>query len=207
MQKPKIPKACRKTARYAALKNLKRISFYIVYILIWILGYAFYLQYPINKPFVWWVELIFASLVLLSGWLIFKMTAFVCERSFLGRIELMKVSRNYGRGITREGKFKVDFHTYRVLTVRDKKGRKRKLKFQLFDDGYDLYYREGGEIAYFRGTTYPLSLDSDDGSGDICVICGVRSYPELRDGKRGEKPEKCSVCGRELVREYELTGR
>ncbi len=200
MKYPQIPKECKSTRRYAFLTNFKRIFFYLLYIAMWVAGYEFYLLYPINKPFVWWVLLIFAALVLVSGWIIFKMWAFITEKSFLGRIESMSVSRTYGRGVTREGRAKIDFHTYRVLTVRDDKGKKRKLKFQLFDDGYDLYYREGGRIAYFRGTTYPVSFDKDQKSGEICVVCGVRSYPEIRDGVRGGIPTRCASCGRSLVR-------
>ncbi len=200
----KIQSRSRGLSRYAFMTNFKRIAFYILYIALWIAGYEFYLMYPINKPFAWWLILIFAALVLISGWFIFKMTDFVRERSLTGRIKSMSISRTYGRGVTREGRFKIDFHTYRILNVTDEKGRLRKLKFQLFDDGYDLYYREGGEIAYFRGTKYPVCFDADEKSGDICVACGVRNYPEIRDGRRSERPTHCASCGKSLIIVAEL---
>ncbi len=199
MRKCKIPKSSRGLSLYAFMTNFKRIALYLLYIAVWAVGYRFYLLYPINKPLVWWVLLIFALLVLGSGWFLFKMTDFVRERSFFGKIVSMSISRNYCRGQTREGGKRYDFYTFRVLHITDTKGKKRKLKFQLFDDGYDLYYREGAEIACFRGTKYPVSLDAEESSGRICVVCGVRNYAEIRDGRKGEMPTHCSSCTRALI--------
>ncbi len=196
----KIPKTNRDVRSRAFFKNFKRIAFYIAYIALWALGYKFYLSYPINKPFEWWVMLIFCVAVAVSGWLIFDMTKFIGERSFEGEIELMKVSRNYGRGVTRDGRFKIDYHTYRILVIRDGKGRKRQLRFQLFDDGYDLYYREGDRVAYFRGTMYPLCYQAEERGEHICVLCGVRVNEPRHHGEREANTDYCEACGCSLIK-------
>ncbi len=199
MNKCRIPKEDRLIKRYAFMTNFWRIFFYIAYIALWAIGYDFYLMYPINKPFVWWVLLIFAVLVAVSGWFIFDMTAFAKEKNIYGVTESMKISRNYGRGVTREGRFRIDYHTYRILTVRDSRGKRHRIRFQLFDDGYDLYYREGGRTAYFRGTKYPICLEGEKEGEHICVFCGVRTHAEIRNGEYGERPCRCAACGKPLM--------
>lgn len=194
-----IPRESRDVKRAAFLRNFKRIAFFLAYIAIWALGYKFYLLYPINKPFEWWVMLVFCFAVTVSGWIIFDMTKFCRERSFVGVIKEMKVTRNYGRGLSRDGKFKIDYHTYRVLVIVDSKGRKRRLSVQLFDEGYDLYYREGDTVAYFRGTTYPLSIEAEERGEHICVMCGVRAIETKRHGERKVNTDCCERCGKSLI--------
>ena len=194
-----IPRESRDVKRAAFLRNFKRIAFFLAYIAIWALGYKFYLLYPINKPFEWWVMLVFCFAVTVSGWIIFDMTKFCRERSFVGVIKEMKVTRNYGRGLSRDGKFKIDYHTYRVLVIVDSKGRKRRLSVQLFDEGYDLYYREGDTVAYFRGTTYPLSIEAEERGEHICVMCGVRVIETKRHGERKVNTDCCERCGKSLI--------
>lgn len=205
MSRIRIPKSNRDVRARAFFKNFCRIAFFLGYIALWVIGYEFYLLYPINKPFEWWVMLIFCVAVAVSGWLIFDMTKFIRERSFVGVIKEMKVTRNYGRGVTRAGKFKIDYHTYRVLILTDSKGRRRRVRFQLFDDGYDLYYREGDKVAYFRGTTYPLCYEAEERGEHICVLCGVRVIETHRHGERKVNTEYCEACGKSLVRIDGLT--
>ena len=202
-----IPRESRDVKRAAFLKNFKRIALYLAYIAIWALGYKFYLSYPINKPFVWWVMVIFCVAVALSGWIFFDVTKFVRERNLEGRIEAMKVTRSYGRGVTRQGRFRIDYHTYRVLIVRDQKGRKRKLRFQLFDDGYDLYYREGDRVAYFRGTTYPRCYEAEERGEHICVICGVRVNEPKHHGEREVNLDYCEACRKSLIKINEIRSK
>ena len=196
----KIPNECRDVRRAAFARNFKRITLFLLYVALWALGYLFYRSNPQNKPFAWWAMLIFCSAIVVSGFFIFNIGKFFNERSLVGIIKSMSVSRTYGRGVTRGGRFKIDYHTYRVLKITDSNGKKRKLKFQLFDDGYDLYYREGDTVAYFRGTTYPLSLEAEERGEHICVMCGVRVMETKKHGERPTDTEYCEACGMKLVK-------
>ena len=196
----RIPKENRDVRRAAFMRNFKRITFFLLYAALWALGYLFYLSNPNNKPFEWWAMLVFCVLVAASGFFIFNIGKFLTEKSFVGIIKSMSVSRTYGRGVTRDGRFKIDYHTYRVLKITDSKGKKRKLKFQLFDDGYDLYYREGDTVTYFRGTTYPLSLEAEERGEHICLLCGVRAIETKKHGERQTNTEYCEACGKGLVK-------
>lgn len=196
----RIPKENRDVRRAAFMRNFKRITLFLLYAALWALGYLFYLSNPLHKPFEWWAMLIFCVIVVLSGSFIFNIGKFLTEKSFVGIIKSMSVSRTYGRGVTRDGRFKIDYHTYRVLKITDSKGKKRKLKFQLFDDGYDLYYREGDTVTYFRGTTYPLSLEAEERGEHICLLCGVRAIETKKHGERQTNTEYCEACGRGLVK-------
>ena len=196
----KIPKECQDVRRTAFMRNFKRIALFLLYVALWTLGYLFYLSNPNNKPFSWWAMLIFCALIAVSGFFIFNMGKFLTEKSFVGIIKSMSVSRTYGRGVTRDGRFKIDYHTYRVLKIIDSNGKKRKLKFQLFDDGYDLYYREGDTVVYFRGTIYPLSLEAEERGEHICVNCGVRVLETKKHGERPTNTDFCEVCGKSLVK-------
>ena len=196
----KIPNECHNVRRAAFMRNFKRITLFLLYVALWALGYLFYLSNPQNKPFAWWAMLIFCAVIAVSGFFMFNIGKFLTEKSFVGIIKSMSVSRTYGRGVTRDGRFKIDYHTYRVLKITDSKGKKRKLKFQLFDDGYDLYYREGDTVAYFRGTTYPLSLESEERGEHICLLCGVRAIETKIHGERPTNTEYCESCGMGLVK-------
>ena len=206
MRKPRIPKRNRDVRARAFLRNFSRIALYLCYLALWGLGYAFYLSYPINKPFAWWVMILFCAAVAVSGWILFDMTKFIREHSFTGKIESMKVSRSYGRGVTRQGRFKIDYHTNRVLYARDSKGKRRKIRFQLFDDGYDLYYREGDRVIYFRGTRYPLSVEAEERGEHICVLCGVRVNEPKKHGEREVDTDRCESCRRSLIKVSDLKG-
>ncbi len=205
MKKCRIPKENADLRKYAFFTNFKRIVFFMGYCALWVLAYKFYLDYSyINKPLVWWALLIFGVLVGASGWFICSMTAFVRERSFSGKIEKMKVYREYSKGnpgvrAVPGSRSKMDIQLYRGLIIRDERGKKRKLRFKMRDSGFDGYYTEGGHIAYFRGTQYPLCFEGDEGGACMCVICGSRNYAEWRDGKQGNKPTHCSLCGYSII--------
>ena len=204
MRRVRIPKSNRDIRACAFFTNFRRIALYVAYIAMWVLGYKFYLMSPTNKPFVLWVMLIFCAVIAISGWILFDMTRFILEHSFTGKIESMRVSRTYGRGVTRQGRFKIDYHTYRVLVVKDAKGRRKKLRFQLFDDGYDLYYREGDRVTYFRGTRYPLCHEAEERGEHICVLCGVRVNEPKHHGERAVDTDYCSACGKTLIKIEDL---
>ncbi len=200
MKKCRIPKENADLRKYAFMRDLKRILFFAAYCALWALAYKFYLDYSyINKPLIWWVLLIFAGCVLLSGWIICGMTAFVRERSFSGKIEAMKVYREFSKRSVAARTSALEIQMYRGLIIRDESGRRRKLRFKMRDSGFDGYYTEGGHIAYFRGTQYPLCFEGDEAGACMCVVCGSRNYAEWRDGVKGERPTHCSLCGHSIV--------
>ena len=197
MRKCSIPQENRDLRRYAFFTNFKRIALFILWCAMWVLAYRFYLEYPINKPLVWWLLLIFAGGVLVGGWFLCSMTAFVRERSFFGKVEEMKLDREFQKGVVTARQS--DEEMFRVLIVRDERGKRRRLRFKMKESGFGLYYRDGAEIAYFRGTKFPLCLDTKDKDACMCVACGTRNYPEWRDGEKGDRPTHCALCGRTLV--------
>ncbi len=205
MKKCKIPKENRDLRRYAFFRNFKRLLSYIGWCAMWVVGYEFYLMYPINKPFVWWLLLIFAGLVAVSGWFACSMTACVRERNYFATVEEMTIYRTYPKGIFNVRNFKVEL--YRVLKSRDEKGRKRKVKCLMKESGFGTYYKEGARIAYFRGTKYPICFEGEQAGEHMCVVCGSRNYAEWRDGEWGDRPTNCSLCGHSLVDAEKLTGK
>ena len=207
MSRIKIPQRNRDVRRSAFFRNFRKIALYIAYIIMWAFAYMFYLKAPLHRKFEWWLMLIFCAVVLGSGWLIFNVKKFVSDRSIKGRIETMKMSRTYGRGVSREGRIKVDYQTLRILKIREANGKCRKLRFQLFDDGYDLYYREGDEVIYFRGTRYPLCAEAEKRGEHICVLCGVRVNEPRHFGEREANLDYCEACKKTLVRIDEILDR
>ena len=86
-------------------------------------------------------------------------------------------------------------------------GKRRKIRFQLFDDGYDLYYREGDRIVYFRGTRYPLCIEAEERGEHICVLCGVRVNEPKHHGEREVDTDRCEACRRSLIKVSELKSK
>ena len=193
MKTYKIPEKNLDLRRYAFLKNLKRVVSCLAYCAIFALSYMFYIHNGRNEalPTVYLAIFIFA--VLFSSFFIFKMNRFLFERSFDGKIESISFSRNYDRGMTRNAKRSLDFHTYIKLTVKDRRGSKRKIKVQLFEDGFDGYYREGENLVFFRGLNFPISLEAESRAEHICTVCGVRRYGKEKDS------ESCLSCGHSLI--------
>ena len=208
MQKNKIPCKNRDLHRYALWKNLKCWIGYAIYIAIMSAAFLFFLErrYEDAEPLHWCVYVIYPTLVLVSGWFIFNITRFICDRSFSGEIVSMAFVRKFGRGINRQAKFSLDDHTFVRISVRDAKGRRRRTTAPLFDDGYDGYYKEGMTLVKYRGLNYPICLESEADGAHLCAVCGVRTY--YKDGKikDGESQPKmidglliCRSCGHTLI--------
>lgn len=195
----KIPKRNKDLKIYAFLANFKRIVFYLLYIAFWTAGYLVYLKRPLSKPFGVLPMLIFVTAVLVSGFVIFKVNKFLFDTSIRGRIESFRITRNYDRGMNRQGKTSLDQHTYINLYVSSGRGRQRKIKLQLFDDGYDLYYREGDNIIAFRGLNYPLCVEAGERGERICTVCGVRKYKQVQDGRPINASDTCECCGHSFI--------
>lgn len=208
MHKYKIPKANADLRRYALWKNLKYLLGYIAYIALMASAFLFFLngRHENLEPLRWWVYPVFCVAVLISGWFIFCMNRFVGDRSFTGRIVSMTFKRDFDRGLNRQAGLSVDDHTYVKITVTDAKGRRRRTKVMLFDDGYDGYFREGRTLVKYRGLNYPLCLQSEEEGVHLCSVCGVRTY--YKEGKmiHGETQPKldgnkliCRACGHTLI--------
>ncbi len=195
----KIPRRNKDLKTYAFFANFKRIVLYLLYIAFWAVGYLVYLERPLSKPFGLWPMLIFMTAVLVSGFVIFKVNKFLFDTSIRGRIDSFKITRNYDRGMNRQGKTSLDQHTYINLYVSSGRVIKRKIKLQLFDDGYDLYYREGDSIIAFRGLNYPLCVEAEERGERICAVCGVRRYNRVQDGRLINPSDTCECCGHSFI--------
>jgi hypothetical protein len=208
MKNYQIPKKNDDLKRYAAWKNTKYMLFYLLYLAFFILAFGFYMsgRHETEGELPWWVYPVYVALVAVSGWVICCMNRFVCDQSFFGEIVSIGVKRDYDRGLSRTAGFSLEEHTYLSIVAVNGKGRKRRTRCRLFDDGYDCYYNVGDKIVKFRGLNYPLSLDSERKGAHLCAICGVRTYyqegkaihgeatPEIRDGSL-----ICRSCGHTLM--------
>lgn len=208
MKKYRIPIKNKGLRRYAAWKNLKYLLAFVAYIAFFLSAFIYYVQHRPEDAdaLLPWVYPVFAGVVVVSGWLVCCMSRFVLDRSLSGKIREITVVRNYGRGLSRKATMSVDFHTYLKVSALNERGRKQSVRFPLFDDGYDGYYRENGTIVKFRGLTYPICIESEKEGMHMCGVCGVRTY--YKDGKQifGElKPEivdgliQCRCCNHTLI--------
>lgn len=193
MKKYRIPKENRDLETYAFFNRACKLLACALYIALWFIGYAVYLQKPLSKPLEWWAMLIFASVVVVSGWFIFKVGKIITGRSYIGRICDERIKRTYGRGITRDGKQAFDYHTYVKYRLDGGKKRKKSIMLKLFDDGYDMYYRRGDTVIVFGGLNYPICVESERRGEHICTVCGVKSYDRDGDGR------VCRCCGHTLI--------
>ena len=203
-----IPETNKDLKTYAMRKNIKYLLSYILYVAFFASAFIYYVsnRYEGAESLKWWVYPVYFTSVLVSGWFICFMNRFLFDRSFSGKIASMGFSRSFDRGLSRKAGLSIDDHTYLKLVAVRENGRKIKVKIQLFDDGYDGYYKEGEEIVKFRGLNYPLSLESEKNGAHICAVCGVRTYyadgkavhgtlvPEFRDGMM-----ICRACGHTMM--------
>ena len=207
MKEYRIPKENSDLRRYAVLKQVKRAVGFLAYCATFALAYHFYLQGALREPLPPLFLAIFIAAVVISGVMIFRFDRLFTDKSVSGKIVSIEVTRSYGRGMNRRAGFSLDFHTYNNITLTDGGGRRHRIKVQLFDDGFDGYYREGETIAAFRGLNYPLSLDAEGRGEHICTVCGVRCYDRDR-GEEGliRKGEDglCPSCRRTMIDSKEI---
>ena len=121
------------------------------------------------------------------------------------------MTRNYDRGLNRSAGVSLDEHTYIRICATDARGKVRRVKCRLFDDGYDRYFCEGDEIVSFRGLNYPLSRSSEEKGMHLCTVCGVRTYYQEGKAIHGEAQPRvvdghvvCNSCGHTLINIDEL---
>ena len=206
MKKYKIPQTNTDLRRYATLKQTWRIVGFVIYCAVIALAYLFYLGGALRKPLEPIFLVIFIFAVIISGAFIFRTDRFLSDKNLSGRIESIKVKRNYGRGMTRNAKLSLDFHTYNKIKITDGKGKHHTLTVQLFDDGFDGYYSEGDEIIAFRGLNYPLSLEAERRGEHLCSVCGARCYDkEKREGSLISNGTSCPACSKTMINTEELT--
>ena len=149
MAKYKIPEFNDDLKRFARWKNLKYLLGYLAYCALMAVAFWFFVtgRYENAPPLKWWVYPLYTVLVLVSGWLICFMGRFVFDKSCSGKVKSMKITRSFDRGLSRGAGFRLDFHTYVKILMIDENGKKKRAKVQLFDDGYDGYFKEGGTVA------------------------------------------------------------
>ena len=198
MKKYRIPSKNSDVRRYAVWKNLKYLVFYIALVVIMNLALWSYLgRRPSGlEPLKWWVYPLFEAMVVVGGWFVCCMTRFVSDRYACGRIRSMRMVRSYGRALSRKAKPTVGFYNYLKVDLACEGGPKS-VKVQIFEDGYDGYYREGGTLVKFRGLNYPICLESEAEGAHICAVCGVRCYNG--NSTKGDGVLICPSCGRSLI--------
>ena len=215
MKKYTIPKQNGDLRKSALKSRLAPPLLYLAYVAFFCYAFWFYIS---RRPedlgkLSWWVYPIFAIAVPVSGWIVLRMGKWLFDRDFCGEIKDYELVRNYGRGLSRTASTVTDFHTYIKITAVDDNGKKRKITVQLFEDGYDGYYKTGGRLIKYKGLNYPLCLESERDGVHLCAFCGVRTYykegkavhgeaqPEMRDGL-----VVCRSCGRTIINlEHEET--
>ena len=198
MKKYRIPDKNADVRRYAVWKNLKYLVFYIALVVIMNLALWSYLgRRPSGlEPLKWWVYPLFEAMVVVGGWFVCCMTRFVSDRYACGRIRSMRMVRSYGRALSRKAKPTVGFYNYLKVDLACEGGPKS-VDVQIFEDGYDGYYREGGTLVKFRGLNYPICLESEAEGAHICAVCGVRSYDG--DSTKADEVLTCPSCGHSLI--------
>lgn len=213
MVKYKIPASNDDLQKYARWKNLKYLLGYLGYCAFFTFAFYFFVsrRHEDVEPLKWWVYPLFVIAVLVSGWIVCCMGRFVNDRSRSGIVKSMSISRNYDRGLSRKAGFRLEDHTYVKIVLTDGNGKKKRIKVQLFEDGYDGYFKEGATVVKFRGLNYPLCLESEADGAHLCSVCGVRTYyvegkmpdgsliPEIRDGHI-----VCRACGHTMINIDEL---
>ena len=208
MKKHTIPKENQDLRRYATWRNLWRLLGYIAYIAVLAAAFAFFLlgRHEDAEPLRWWIYPLYGAVVLVSGWFVFNMTRFCCDRTVSGVVSDMSYQRSFDRGLNRKAGLSIDDHTYVKMKLVTSRGRTRRIKVMLFDDGYDGYYAEGRTVVKYRGLNYPVCLESEEKGAHICAVCGVRTF--YKEGKmiHGEaQPERqgeliiCRSCRHTLI--------
>lgn len=213
MTKYKIPESNADLKKYARWRNLKYLLGYLGYCALLSAAFCFFLvrRHEDAEPLRWWIYPLFAIAVLFSGWILCCMGRFVSDRSRSGVVRSMLISRNYDRGLSRSAGFHLEYHTYVKIYLQTESGKTKKVRVQLFEDGYDGYFKEGSTVVKFRGLNYPLCLESEKEGAHLCSVCGVRTYyvegkmpdgsliPEIREGHI-----ICRACGHTMINVDEL---
>ena len=202
MRKYNIPKKNTDLRRYAFRRYFARSFGFVVYVAVWAIGYAVYLGGPLAKPLEPLAMAVFCLAVVTSGWMIFRMGDVVFKRTVCGRLISQKITRSYDRGMNRRAGASTGYNTYVNFCLLDKGEKKRRVKLQLFEDGYGLYYKEGDMIVSLRGLNYPLCIESEKNGEHICAVCGARRHGKDCDGS---SPATCESCGHSLIDVRDLT--
>ena len=204
-----VPKLNDKLTKYAKTKMFKCVAYYGAYIVFLSAAFGSFVnnRHEDAEPLPIWSAYVFATFVLISGWWLFNMNRVIFERTISGRITQYTIKRNYGRSISRNASFIIKEFTYIYLTITTDSGKRRHIKVQLFDDGYDGYYKEGDTIVRYRGLNYPISIQSELDHAHLCPVCGVRTYyNENRHIDRTQSPDfvdgwiVCRCCSYPLIK-------
>lgn len=184
---------------YIGRKYFLRIAGYILWVVVWIFNYLYYMQ---DKQRVQILPTILLGVfVLVGGIFLFRINACIAESTYSGTLESTTIHRNFGRGRSMDGKFSLDEYTYLKMTVRTSSGKRKRIRVQIFDNGFSGYYTDGCGIISIKGLNYPLSQKPAVSGTRICAVCGFTALPNDSGLIRpdGTVVNSCPSCGHTLI--------
>lgn len=204
-----IPTCNRDLRRYVARNLLLRLGGYAVWIAVFWLGAKGYNDshqtYPPEQRLEGWRMGLWMLAAAVIGFFLFRLWRFISQRGMEGQIESVRLSRSYTSS-TDPGvgnPINYDFRVNTYLVIRNKRGKRRRIRFEQ-KQGFYLYYYPGGYVRRFAGLPYPIrdprriptvegkgSNHDDLSKGYLCVACGNLNNHSLA--------EPCGRCGYSLI--------
>ena len=172
----KIPPKYRDLRRYTRIRTLRRILGYVLWLAVWIGSVISYNRnhqtYPDHRRFVGWRLGLVLAVIVLSGFVLFRLWKLITNRTQCGLIERSGLSRSYSAS-NDPGASRTDyeFRLNTALVIRKKNGKTKRFHFEQ-KEGFYRYYHEGNRVVRFRELPYPLNLNPDAPHGYVCSACG-----------------------------------
>lgn len=173
----KIPMQYKDLRRHVLWADLRKIIFYVVWMLFFLGNAILYnynhQTYPPERRLTGWRMALFLAIAALAGFFLFRLWTFFTDRTYTGVIHHTGLSHSYSPPDEPYGvkAANYDFRTNTRLMVQTDKQKKRRLRFEQKRGCY-WYYNEGERIVHFHGLPYPLNLDPAAPHGYMCVACG-----------------------------------
>ena len=204
-----IPANNRDLRRYVARNLALKLMGYALWVLAFWLGARSYNQShqtnPPERRIVGWRMAVWMLASVVIGFFLFRLWRFVTQRGMEGRIEEARLSRSYttstdpGAG----NSINYDFRMHTYLVIRNRRGKRRRIRFEQ-KQGFYLYYYPGCYVRRFFGLPYPIrdprQIPSAEGRGEnhddlsrgyLCAVCGNLNNHSLK--------EPCGRCGHSLI--------
>ena len=204
-----IPSNNRDLRRYVARNLVLRLMGYVVWIAAFWLGAQGYNDsHQTNPPeqrIVGWRMAVWMMAAAAIGFFLFRLWRLITQRGLEGRIEKSKLSHSYASSADpgAGNSINYDFRMHTYLVIRDKRGRRRRIRFEQ-KSGFYLYYYPGSYVRRFAGLPYPVrdprQIPMIEGKGDnhddlsngyLCVACGNLDNRDLK--------VPCGRCGYSLI--------
>ncbi len=217
--KRRIPNRNRDLRRYVLRRRILQLTGYALWLAAFGFGAWFYNDshrtYPPERRIVGWRLALWMLAAAVAGFFLFRLWRFFTQRGIEGAVVESGLSHSYtasadpGAG----NPVNYDFRLNTYLVIRDKKGKRRRLRFEQ-KSGFYLYYYEGNSVCRLSGLPYPIrdpgricrppvgqtagtGRSNDDLSGGyLCAACGNLNNRNLL--------EPCGRCGLSLVDPAEL---